>query len=103
TKVVYHGIEDALSNPDRSMPSQKLCIAYVGRLVPEKGIPVLFEAAKILKAEGHDFEILIIGDGPERLQLEELIQRYPLESSTSITGFLTGDAFARALQHVSIV
>jgi glycosyltransferase involved in cell wall biosynthesis len=103
TKVVYHGIEDALPNPDRSMPSQKLRIAYVGRLVPEKGIPVLLEAAKILKAEGHDFEIRIIGDGPERLQLEELIQRYTLESFTSITGFLTGDAFARALRDVSIV
>jgi len=34
TKVIYHGIEDPLLNPDRS-PSQKLHIAYVGRLVPE--------------------------------------------------------------------
>jgi glycosyltransferase involved in cell wall biosynthesis len=103
TKVVYHGIEDALPNPDRSMPSQKLRIAYVGRLVPEKGIPVLLEAAKILKAAGHDFEIRIIGDGPERLQLQELIQRYTLESFTSITGFLTGEAFTRALQDVGVV
>ena len=103
TKVVYHGIEDPLPNPDRSMPSQKLRIAYVGRLVPEKGIPVLLEAGKILKAEGHDFEIRIIGDGSERPKLEELIQREKLEPVTSITGFLTGDAFARALQHVSVV
>jgi glycosyltransferase involved in cell wall biosynthesis len=103
TKVVYHGIEDPLPNPDRSMPSQKLRIAYVGRLVPEKGIPALLEAGKILKDEGHNFEILIIGDGSERAKLEELIQRENLEPFTAITGFLTGDAFARALQDVSVV
>jgi glycosyltransferase involved in cell wall biosynthesis len=103
TKVVYHGIEDPLPNPDRSIPSQKLRIAYVGRLVPEKGIPVLLEAGKILKAEGHDFEIRIIGDGSERPKLEELIRRENLEPCTSITGFLTGDAFARALEDVSVV
>jgi glycosyltransferase involved in cell wall biosynthesis len=103
TKVVYHGIEDPLANPDRAIASQKLRIAYVGRLVPEKGIPVLLEAAKILKAEGRDFEIRIIGDGSERPKLEELIERDELESFTSITGFLTGDAFARALQDISVV
>jgi glycosyltransferase involved in cell wall biosynthesis len=103
TTVIYHGIEDPLPNPDRSMPTQKLRIACVGRLVPEKGIPLLLEAAKILKDEGHDFEIRIIGDGSERPKLEELIQREKLESFTSITGFLTGDDFARALQDVSVV
>jgi glycosyltransferase involved in cell wall biosynthesis len=103
TKVVYHGIEDPLPNPDRLIPSQKLRIAYVGRLVPEKGIPVLLEAGKILKAEGHDFEIRIIGDGSERPKLEELIQREKLEPFTSITGFLTGDAFAHALRDVTVV
>ena len=103
TKVVYHGIEDQLPNPDRAMPSQKLRIAYVGRLVPEKGVPVLLEAGKILKAEGHDLEIRIIGDGSERPKLEELIQREKLEPVTSITGFLTGDAFAGALRDVSVV
>jgi len=103
TKVVYHGIEDPLPIPGRSIPSQKLRIAYVGRLVPEKGIPVLLEAAKILKAEGHDFEIRIIGDGTERPKLEDLIRREKLEPFTSITGFLTGDAFAHALRDVTVV
>ena len=103
TKVVYHGIEDRLPNPDQPIPSQKLRIAYVGRLVPEKGIPVLLEAGKILKAEGCDFEIRIIGDGSERAKLQEIIRRDHLEPFTSITGFLTGDAFERALQDISVV
>jgi glycosyltransferase involved in cell wall biosynthesis len=103
TKVVYHGIEDPLPNPSRLIPFQKLRIAYVGRLVPEKGIPVLLEAGKILKSEGHDFEIRVVGDGSERPKLEEFIHREKLESVISITGFLTGDAFARAMQDVVVV
>lgn len=103
TRVVYHGIEHPLQNQQPSISHQKLCIAYVGRLVPEKGIPVLLEAGKILKSEGHDFEIRIIGDGSERSKLEELIRREKLDSCTSVTGFLTGDAFARALRNVSVV
>src|SRR6202051_5059582 len=103
TKVVYHGIEDPLPIPDRSLPSRKLRIAYVGRLVPEKGIPVLLEAGKILKSEGHDFEIRNIGDGSERPKLEEFIQREKIEHFTPMAGFLTGDAFARTLRDVSVV
>jgi len=71
--------------------------------VPEKDIPVFLEAAKILKAERHDFEIRIIGDGSERPQLQEHTQREKLEAFTSITGFLTGDALAHALRDVSVV
>jgi glycosyltransferase involved in cell wall biosynthesis len=103
TKVIHHGIEDPLPNPGRSTSSQELRIACVGRLAPEKGIPGLLEAGKILKAEGHDFEIRIIGDGRDRPKLEELIQREKLEPFYFYHWFLTGDAFARALQDVGVV
>jgi glycosyltransferase involved in cell wall biosynthesis len=103
TTVVYYGIEDPLPNRSGSVPSQKLCIAYVGRLVPEKGITVLLEAAKTLQTEGHEFELRLIGDGSERPKLENIIHIEELESSTTITGFLTGHAFASALQDVNVV
>jgi glycogen synthase len=105
TEVVYHGIEDPLPGPGASapMPRIKLCIACVGRLVPEKGIPLLLEAARILKHEGHDFDVRIVGDGPERRGLEEIIQRKNLQSCVSITGFLTGEPLAAALQDVNVV
>jgi glycogen synthase len=105
TEVAYYGIEDALPGPRASeaMPRTKLCIACVGRLVPEKGIPILLEAARLLKLKNLDFEIRIIGDGPERRGLEEIIQREKLQSCVSITGFLTGEPLAAALQDVNVV
>jgi glycogen(starch) synthase len=104
TEVVYHGIEDPLPEGDLALSSQrKICIACVGRLVPEKGIPVLLEAAKLLKLEALDFELRIIGDGPERGTLEEIIQKEKLQSCVYITGFLTGESLAAALQDVNVV
>jgi len=72
-------------------------------LVPEKGIPVLLEAGRILQTEGPNFEIRLIGDGSERPKLENIIRTEKLESCTTITGFLTGPRLANALQDVTIV
>jgi glycosyltransferase involved in cell wall biosynthesis len=45
----------------------KIVIGYIGRLVKEKGVDLLIKATK-----GIDSSLLIIGDGPERQNLEYL-------------------------------
>jgi len=107
SSVVYYGIEDSLEgrrpNDAVSLSDGKICFAYVGRLVSEKGIPVLLEASRLLREEGHSFEVRLIGDGPERSNVEAIIARDRLESCVQITGFLTGAAFAEALRDVRVV
>ncbi|MFI5058065.1 MAG: glycosyltransferase family 4 protein [Candidatus Acidiferrales bacterium] len=102
--VIYHGIDDPFSNtsPPYS-PHGKICFAYAGRLVQEKGITVLLRAAKKLISEGHQFEVRLIGDGDERPSLEETIGREHLESCIHITGYLTGMALADALRDVQVL
>ncbi len=107
SSVVYHGIDDPLGN-DRVPPSTwnlsgKTCFAYVGRFVPEKGIPTLLRAAQLLKKERYQFEIRLIGDGPERPELEAIIGEEHLENCVRITGYLTGTALADALRDVGVV
>jgi glycogen synthase len=105
--IIYHGIEDQSSRdglrPSAENVSRKICFAYVGRFVPEKGIPIFLQAAKILQSEGREFEVRLIGDGPERPTLEAFIVREHLESCVRISGFLTGAALAKALQDVRVV
>jgi glycosyltransferase involved in cell wall biosynthesis len=105
--VIYHGIEDALSG---TLPSQlpstssgRICFGYVGRLVQEKGIPVLLLAVKKLVGEGHQFKVRLIGDGDERPRLEEMIGRENLENSVHITGYLTGAELLDALRDVQVL
>jgi len=105
--VVYHGVEDrwAGENPtqDTAVLPEKVSFAFVGRLVREKGIDVLLEAAHILREKGKSFEVLLVGDGPERPKLQEIITRDRLESLVQVTGFLTGPALTQALQKVRVV
>jgi glycogen synthase len=107
SSVIYYGIEDV---PTTQVPaeassggSRKIRFAYLGRLVPEKGLPVLLAAAQILKGEDRDFEILLIGDGPMRATLETMIQRDGLGDFVRLTGFLQGARLAETLRGVSVV
>ena len=49
-----------------------IAVAFVGRLVPVKGIIYLAEAVKRLDVEGFKGHFIIVGDGPERNKLEAL-------------------------------
>ena len=48
----------------------ELRLAYVGRLVPRKGVDVLLDACSIMKQNGVAFELGIYGDGVQRGDLE---------------------------------
>ena len=73
--------------PKKKEPS---CFAYLGRLVTEKGVPVLIRAASILKAEDRSFEVLIIGDGPERPAVQADVAALGLDDHVKFLGFRTG-------------
>ncbi len=105
SEVIYYGIEDPLPNltEEKVEAPANVCVACVGRLVPEKGLAIILEAVKLLRDEGQVIELRIIGDGPERARLEKIIQHENLQARISITGFLTGDALAAALQDVNVV
>ncbi len=107
TKTCYYGIEGAWRNSSSSVTAkparEKVCFAYVGRLVAEKGLPLLIEAARRLKKEGFEFDLRFVGDGPERPLLESLRERHELGLVVQITGFLSGDALRECLRSVNVV
>jgi len=56
----------------RIEPPRKLLL-YVGRLAPEKNTATLFDAFRILaQRRPGEFHLFVIGDGPQRQQLERL-------------------------------
>jgi glycogen synthase len=103
TKVVYYGIEDPMPHPTGNEASRRVIMAFVGRFVTEKGIPVLLQAVALLKREGLDFEVRLIGDGPERGNLENIIKREDLGDVVKVAGFLRGEEMVKALRDVRVV
>lgn len=55
------------------LPQDSVALLYVGRLAPEKNLPLLVETLAALREEGRkDYRLLIAGDGIERERLEHL-------------------------------
>ncbi|MBU1195773.1 MAG: glycosyltransferase family 4 protein [Proteobacteria bacterium] len=61
-------------------------LVYIGRLSPEKGIETLVRAFKNVKSK--NILLKIAGDGPERQNLENLVQN---DQRIEFTGYLSGD------------
>jgi len=104
TQTIYHGIEDPLTaastQPIEAEPVQFAC---VGRLVTEKGVDVLLEAAAKLQRENVDFRLKIIGDGPDRQRLESIAAKLSLNGSVNFLGYRSGDALNAALSGVNAI
>ncbi len=96
----YYGIEPLPANQQRAARSSELVFAYVGRLVREKGLPLLLGAAKKLLDQGYSFRVKLVGDGPERARLEALADQLGLERVFSVTGFLRGEELLNAVEDV---
>jgi colanic acid/amylovoran biosynthesis glycosyltransferase len=58
----------------------------VGRLDKVKGHSYCVEVTKLLVDTGYDVTLTIVGDGVERNNLEELIERYQLENRVILKG-----------------
>ncbi|HEY6384709.1 MAG TPA: glycosyltransferase family 4 protein [Candidatus Acidoferrum sp.] len=84
-------------------PSRPPVIAFQGRLVTTKGVGILFEAARLLVQQSRDFELRIIGDGPERVSLERFSNEAALAGRVRFTGRLQGIQLEAALAQVSVV
>lgn len=102
--VIYHGVADGTAgNAVRSAEPGKISFAYVGRFVREKGIATLLRATKILVNEGPSFDLQLIGDGPERENIEDVIRREGLDGCVHITGYRTGEALTQAVSKADVV
>ena len=96
--VVHCGLDEALLNRDLSPVPDRPRLVHVGRLSEQKGQLLLIEAAAKLHARGLDFELVIVGDGPLRGDLEQLIEKYGLRGRVWITGFLDNAGVRREME-----
>jgi glycosyltransferase involved in cell wall biosynthesis len=89
--AIPHGLNPAPALSRAEKPSGTPIIAFMGRLVTTKGVRTLLEAAGILGQKDRSFELLIIGDGPERQPLEEFARESQLGSRVRFAGRLGGE------------
>jgi glycosyltransferase involved in cell wall biosynthesis len=58
----------------------------VGRMAPEKNWPILIQAAALVLKEHPQFRLVLIGDGPERKNLEDLAKELGIRKRVTFLG-----------------
>jgi energy-coupling factor transporter ATP-binding protein EcfA2 len=90
-KLVVLPIGVAVPAAPPQPPAGPPCHLFVGRFVAKKGIGVLAEAVRRLRATGDGTPVVCVGDGPERPALEALAGE---AGGVTLTGWLPPEAVA---------
>lgn len=97
-KIIHCGVDPA--RYDRLKPMRDAAPAtllFVGRLAAVKGLPVLFDALAMLHARGVAARLILVGDGPERAQLERAVTDKGLGQAVAFAGHRSQEAVAESL------
>jgi colanic acid/amylovoran biosynthesis glycosyltransferase len=101
--VVHVGIPLAqFERTSSTHRSSDVHILFVGRHVPEKGHAVLLEGVAMLARRNHRLRVTLVGDGPERIELEHLADRLGLASHVAFTGAVGQDDIMRIYESATI-
>jgi L-malate glycosyltransferase len=91
---IDNGMDLEVSPRDGSLVRSKLgwddkaaVVAFVGRLVPEKGVDWLLDAWRTVASQSGAARLLVVGDGPERRALEARAERLGIAATVAFVGW----------------
>jgi glycosyltransferase involved in cell wall biosynthesis len=70
-----------------NIKDNEFVVGYIGRLSEEKGVKYLIEAILMLHDLNMPVKTIIIGEGPQRNELEDLVKKTNIEDRIFFTGF----------------
>lgn len=89
TYVNYCGIDSRRFSPPshcRAAREHSIVILSVGSLLRRKGYDYLLPAFQLLKRDGARFRSIIVGDGPEKARIKNMISAYGLDECVQLPG-----------------
>jgi len=75
-------------------------LLFVGRLVYQKGLDLLFQALGGLR--DHPWELRLVGDGPQRADLQALAEKYQIAGRVHFENWLGGAALLEKYQQANL-
>ena len=93
-RVVPNGVDTQIFKPAQACETvkrqiglnSKLCVLFVGRLIPRKGLNFLIEAAEQIVKEHHQTLFLIVGNGPLKNHLASHVEKLNLSDNFVFIG-----------------
>jgi colanic acid/amylovoran biosynthesis glycosyltransferase len=90
-QLIYCGLHLASYSVSTDSAPHASRLVCVGRLCEQKGQLLLVEAAQRIAAQTLDFELVFVGDGELRTEIQSLIVRCNLTDKIHITGWLNDE------------
>lgn len=87
---VMEGIKKETKNKI-GLDGKKKTLIYVGRLVEVKRVTKLVSLMSLLEEESEEFHLIVVGEGPERIDMEKLSKRRGIEEKITFLGSLEND------------
>ena len=82
-------------------PNQPLTIGFVGRMLPGKGLNVLSQALVLLASE--KWNLLVVGDGPERASFESSLAASDLLDRARFTGAVSYEQVPEFFKQIDLL
>jgi len=109
--VIYNGITPLAAEEDRKrelltelgIKSGEVVIGTVARLDAVKNQPMMLQATRALIDQGYKVRLLLVGDGPERANLEAKTQQLDLNNAVIFTGFQSKPADYLSLMDIFLL
>jgi glycosyltransferase involved in cell wall biosynthesis len=73
--IIRNGINVNLFTPRERPPHETIQLIWSGRYVPGKGVDILVNAFAIAQKQIPHLRLLLVGDGPQKIKIEDLIAR----------------------------
>lgn len=86
-KVVYNGVAVPASRPVSLRGQAETVFCLVAGIRPWKGHAFLVEAVDMLAREGLQFRVILVGDGPEKPRIEEMVRSKGIERFFDFAGW----------------
>lgn len=86
SKLVYIPNGTEIHTNQTAAPPGRFVFGTLGRLVAQKDYGTLIKAMGVLRARGWSSELYVVGDGPERANLESEVADLGLASAVHFTG-----------------
>jgi glycosyltransferase involved in cell wall biosynthesis len=84
-------------------PQSETVFVFVGGLIPRKGLELLLEACRILRQRGYQhYTLLVVGEGPERMRLEQFCQDHDLTQNVRWMGYIEYNDLSAALHQADV-
>jgi glycogen(starch) synthase len=102
SSIIYNGL-DVPPLSSLILPIEAPRLLCLGRLSPEKGFDLAVTAFATLARRFPQVQLVIVGDGPERLKLQQQIADVGLASRITLMGAVPPDQVPALLNTVTIV